>query len=252
MLHFSSTSHCLLSFPIMKTTGGFVGFLDAAALCLIWLTKQTVVSGQLAAPEVVSAAYGGTVTVACQYHLQYREYTKYWCKGSVYNQCTIVVKTPRNRISYRSSIADDKQAGVFTVTMTSLRDTDEDVYWCVIARFGINLYTRVQLVLSPTVATPTSTTPTPTQTPAPTTAPTPAPAPTPTQAPAPTPIQTLKPTPKHDEISWWAILRWILFTLMFCCLISTHIAVWQIQTAKKNTSAAAISPSKMYCMKNYE
>lgn len=33
--------------------------------------------------------------------------------------------------------------------------------------------------------------------------------------------------------SWWAILRWILFILMLCCLVSTHIIAWRIKTAIK-------------------
>lgn len=127
-------------------------FLHFAApvLCLFWQTKNGVDSVKLSAPEVVTAAYGGSVTVSCQYDHQFREHTKYWCKGKIYELCEIVVKTPRNRPSDRSSIADDKEAGVFTVNMTSLRESDEDMYWCVIARHGINVYTGVRLRLSHT------------------------------------------------------------------------------------------------------
>ncbi|XP_034446089.1 uncharacterized protein LOC117764429 isoform X2 [Hippoglossus hippoglossus] len=139
----------------MKIPGGCAGFLDATVLFLIWLTKQTVGSGPLSAPEEVTAAIGGSVTVACQ---------------------------------------------------------DEDVYWCVIAIHGGNIRTRVQLLVSHTVTVVTPTAP-----------------------------MALN----HDEISWWATLRWILFILMLCCLISTHIAVWRIQAAKKNMSATTISPSQL-------
>ncbi|XP_034446088.1 CMRF35-like molecule 1 isoform X1 [Hippoglossus hippoglossus] len=196
----------------MKIPGGCAGFLDATVLFLIWLTKQTVGSGPLSAPEEVTAAIGGSVTVACQYDPQYTSNTKYWCRGAVYILCRIVVKTPRNRDSDRSFIADNKEAGVFTVTMTSLNYRDEDVYWCVIAIHGGNIRTRVQLLVSHTVTVVTPTAP-----------------------------MALN----HDEISWWATLRWILFILMLCCLISTHIAVWRIQAAKKNMSATTISPSQL-------
>lgn len=33
-------------------------------------------------------------------------------------------------------------------------------------------------------------------------------------------------------ISWWAVLRWILFILMLCCLVSTHIVAWRIETTR--------------------
>lgn len=127
-------------------------FLHFAApvFCLHWLAKHTVDSAQLSAPGEVTGAYGGSVTVSCQYDHQFRERTKYWCKGPIYELCAIVVKTPKERLSDRSSIADDKEAGVFTVTMTSLRESDENMYWCVIARPGKNVYTGVRLVISHT------------------------------------------------------------------------------------------------------
>ncbi|KAK5863925.1 hypothetical protein PBY51_000910 [Eleginops maclovinus] len=183
----------------MKTLGLPLGFFNAPILCLFWLTKNTVDSFELTAPEVVTGAYGGSVTVLCQYHHRFRDYTKYWCRGSTYELCVIVVKTPKGQISERSSIADDKNAGVFTVTMTSLRESDEDTYWCVIARIGRNVHTAIQLRVSETAITTT-------------------------------PLSTIL---ERDEISWWATLRWILFIVMLCCLISTHITVWRIKVARK-------------------
>lgn len=106
-------------------------------------------SALLSAPGSVTAADGGSVTVPCQYDQQFRENTKYWCKGIIYEFCSIVVKTPRTRENNRSSIRDDKEAGVFTVTMTSLRKSDQDTYWCVVARYGRNVYTKVTLRVSP-------------------------------------------------------------------------------------------------------
>eukprot|EP00064_Thunnus_orientalis_P016872 superscaffoldBa00003439_g16944 len=109
---------------------------------------HTVDSDQLSAPGEVRAVNGGSVTVSCQYDHQFRDNTKYWCKGFVYELCVIIVKTPRNRINDRFSIADDKEAGIFNVTMTSLRQSDQDVYWCVISRLGRNVYSRVKLAIS--------------------------------------------------------------------------------------------------------
>ncbi|XP_060930109.1 major facilitator superfamily domain-containing protein 4B-like [Limanda limanda] len=201
---------------IMRVTGGSAGFLNATVLFLIWLTKQSVGSGLLSAPEVVTAANGGSVTVACQYDPKYKGYTKYWCRGAVYSRCSIEATTVWD--GGRSFIADNKEAGVFTVTMTSLRYRDEDVYWCAIKQFGRDIGVPVQLNVSHTVTVVTPTTPT----------------------------MTLN----HDEIGWWATLRWILFISMLGCLISTHIAVWRIQTAKKNMSATTTSPSQVTSVNN--
>ncbi|XP_031146322.1 CMRF35-like molecule 5 isoform X2 [Sander lucioperca] len=190
--------HIVLSIPIIKAAGMSLGFFNA--LCLFWLTMHAVDSVQLSAPEVVTGAYGASVTVSCQYDLQFKEYTKYWCKGQLYELCSIVVATPKGQQSDRSSIADDKDAGVFTVTMTSLKESDQEMYWCVIARPGRNVYTGVRLRVSHTVITTTD-----------------------------TPLLILE----QYEISWWATPRWIFFILMLCCLASTHLAVWRITATRK-------------------
>ncbi|KAM8754799.1 CMRF35-like molecule 3 [Acanthopagrus schlegelii] len=186
----------------MTTSGITLGFFYAPALCLLWLTKHAMGSALLSAPGSVTAADGGSVTVLCQYDQQFRENTKYWCKGIIYEFCSIVVKTPRTRENNRSSIRDDKEAGVFTVTMTSLRKSDQDTYWCVVARHGKNVYTKVTLRVSPAVITTTINTPT-------------------------------SSSPTQDEIRWWAPLRWILFISMLCCLVTTHVIAWRIKTSRK-------------------
>lgn len=128
----------------------------APVFCLLWLMKHTVDSVYLSAPKEVVGTYGGSVKVTCRYNLRFRDYTKYWCKGRVYDLCRIVVKTPRNRLSDRSSITDNKTAGAFTITTTSLQGSDDDVYWCVIATSGKNVNTRVRLRISHTGMTHTS------------------------------------------------------------------------------------------------
>ncbi|XP_008276854.1 CMRF35-like molecule 3 [Stegastes partitus] len=194
----------VLLIPIMRTSGICAGIFKAPVLCFLWLTKHTVDSAQLSAPEVVTGTYNGSVTISCQYSLQFKEYTKYWCKGQVYELCTIIVKTPKVRQNDRSSIVDDKEAGVFTVTMTLLQKTDEDMYWCVIARHGRNIFSRVRLLVSDTVTTPLTT----------------------------TQINSFLIL-EQEQTSWWAALRWILFILMLCCLASTHIIVWWTKAEKK-------------------
>ncbi|XP_040050405.2 CMRF35-like molecule 3 [Gasterosteus aculeatus] len=181
----------------MKTSGLSLGLLNAPLLCLFWLTKHAVASAQLSAPEVVTGAYGGSVAVPCQYDRQFRDNIKYWCRGPLYDLCQIVAETPRRRPEERGSIADDKKAGVFTVTMDSLREADNGKYWCVINRPGRDIHTGVKLLVSHTVMTTTTT--------------------------------LLEP----DVTSWWMTLRWISFILMLCCLVSTRIAEWKTTAARK-------------------
>ncbi|KAM4563464.1 CMRF35-like molecule 3 [Odontesthes bonariensis] len=186
----------------MKTTGIFFSLFNALVFSPLSLTEDAVDSVELSAPEEVTATLGGSVTVSCQYDLRLKEHTKYWCKGPVYHVCEIVVKTPRNRPNDRSFIADHKGEGVFTVTMTRLTESDEDMYWCVIARSGTNIYKRVKLFISHTAMTPSTTTES---------------------------ISLLMP--EESETSWWAHLRWILLFGMVGCLASTHMAVWRMTAA---------------------
>ncbi|XP_011600983.1 CMRF35-like molecule 3 isoform X3 [Takifugu rubripes] len=102
-------------------------FFCGPVLCVFWLPAGTD-PARLSAPEEVTAALGGSLTVSCRYAHTYRDHTKYWCKGKTYELCHIVVKTPRNRPSSRAFIEDYKQKGFFTVTMTSLEERDEDQY----------------------------------------------------------------------------------------------------------------------------
>lgn len=122
--------------------------LAAPVLCLLWLPEQAADPFQLSAPEEVRAALGGSISVSCRYNQRYSDNTKYWCKGKTYELCTIVVKTPRNRQSNRNFITDNRQRGFFTVTMTFLEEHDDDMYWCVIARFGRNIYAGVRVRVS--------------------------------------------------------------------------------------------------------
>ncbi|XP_062420186.1 CMRF35-like molecule 3 isoform X2 [Pungitius pungitius] len=133
----------------MKTSG--MSLFTAPLLCLLWLTQRA--SGQLSAPEEVTGACGGSVAVPCLYGSNFRDNTKYWCKGWIYDLCQIVAKTPRRRPEDRGSIVDDKEAGVFTVTMSSLTRADDGMYWCVIGGYGRNIHTGVRLRVAHTMMT---------------------------------------------------------------------------------------------------
>ncbi|CAG6021740.1 unnamed protein product [Menidia menidia] len=182
----------------MKTSGLLFILFKAVVLIHFWVTKKTVDSVELLAPEEVSGTFGGSVTIQCQYSFGFKDHTKYWCRGPVYYFCKIEVKTPRNRVNDRIFITDTKEAGVFTVTMTQLTQSDEDVYWCVIATSGTNIYKSVRVSISNTVITP--------------------------------PMRTVSSSSlilTEGETCWWETLRWILLFVMLGCLALTHITVWR-------------------------
>uniref|UniRef100_A0A3B3IKQ0 Immunoglobulin domain-containing protein n=1 Tax=Oryzias latipes TaxID=8090 RepID=A0A3B3IKQ0_ORYLA len=115
---------------------------------VLWSNKQRAGCVQLSAPEEVTGTRGGSLTVSCQYDLEFKDNPKYWCRGSVYELCRIVVRTPKKHINNRTFIADDNRVGIFNVTMSPLRKEDENVYWCVISRSGRNVFQRVTLRVS--------------------------------------------------------------------------------------------------------
>ncbi|XP_054902309.1 CMRF35-like molecule 3 [Poeciliopsis prolifica] len=187
----------------MRTSACSASKICVPVLCLLLLMKNKVDSVDLLAPEEVTATPGGLVEIACQYDLQFKESPKYWCKGSVYELCRILVKTNRKTQSDRYLIADDRETGVFTVTMTSLMEKDEDKYWCVIARFGRNVYKGVRLVITQTATTPST---------------------------------TESSFFAQQETSLWASLRWFLFLVILGCLAITHVVVRRMEASRNPES----------------
>ncbi|XP_077437097.1 CMRF35-like molecule 1 [Vanacampus margaritifer] len=184
----------------MRISGSLFGFFKALFLFIFWLPKHSADPDQL---KVIRAAYGGSLVVPCHYDIQFRNSTKYWCRGPIYELCRIIAKTPKQRKNGRCSIADDKEAGVITVTMTALRRRDADMYWCVVARPGRNIFTAVKLIVFDTVIAPTS------------------------EVPA-----TTSETNK-DKTRWWEALRWIIFLSLVLSVAAAHIVAWKLKAARK-------------------
>ncbi|XP_061530551.1 CMRF35-like molecule 3 [Phycodurus eques] len=188
----------------MGTSVSLFSFFKVPLLFILWLPKHSADPDQLKAPRLIRAANGGSLTVSCWYDSQFRDNSKYWCRGAVYEFCKIVVKTPKQRNHNRWSIADDKEAGAFIVTMTSVRQSDGDKYWCVVARPGRNIVAGVKLIVSNKVIAPTSTMP-----------------------------ENSSESNEQDKTRWWEPLRWIIFSSMLFSLVSAHGAVWRIKAAHK-------------------
>ncbi|XP_014898863.1 CMRF35-like molecule 3 [Poecilia latipinna] len=183
----------------MRTSACSASKICVPFLCLLLLMKDKVDSVDLLAPEEVTTSPGGLVKVACQYDLQFKERPKYWCKGSVYELCRVLVKTTSRTQHDRYFIADDRAAGVFTVTMTSLVESDEDKYWCVISRYGRNVFKGVRLVITQTATTPST---------------------------------TKSSFLAQQETSLWQSLRWFLFLVTLGCLAMTHVVVWRMEASR--------------------
>ncbi|XP_042179523.1 polymeric immunoglobulin receptor-like [Oncorhynchus tshawytscha] len=82
----------------------------------------------------VSVKRGGSITIPCLYNQRYRNNVKYWCRGYYWIGCSTVVRTDHQKTSRKTSISDDINQRVFTVTMTSLSPSDSDYYWCIVER----------------------------------------------------------------------------------------------------------------------
>ncbi|KPP57732.1 polymeric immunoglobulin receptor-like, partial [Scleropages formosus] len=80
----------------------------------------------------MSAEGGGSVTVPCYYDQRYKHHVKYWCKGFIWELCSILVRTDSAPNKGDMSITDDPDRLVFTVTMRNLQEKDTDWYWCAV------------------------------------------------------------------------------------------------------------------------
>ncbi len=96
---------------------------------------------------------GGGVSITCRYDEGYTDNEKYFCKGkktitSHFGWCFDLIKTKEKDKwidSGRFSLYDDTTATVFTVTFRNLTEQDSGTYWCGTDRYGIDLYTEVNL-----------------------------------------------------------------------------------------------------------
>uniref|UniRef100_A0A674A276 Immunoglobulin domain-containing protein n=1 Tax=Salmo trutta TaxID=8032 RepID=A0A674A276_SALTR len=84
----------------------------------------------------VSVQTGGSITFPCSYDLNHINHVKYWCKGLRWDACSYVVRTDHPKSSGKTSISDDINKRIFTVTMTDLTSWDygnyryTGWYWC--------------------------------------------------------------------------------------------------------------------------
>ncbi|XP_055097688.1 CMRF35-like molecule 1 isoform X6 [Symphalangus syndactylus] len=123
------------------------------------------IATEITGPTTVNGLERGSLTVRCVYSSHWETYLKWWCRGAVWRDCKILVKTDGSEQEVkrdRVSIKDNQKNHTFTVTMEDLMKTDADTYWCGIERTGSDNGVPVQVTIDPasTAAptTPTSTT----------------------------------------------------------------------------------------------
>ncbi|XP_017453231.1 CMRF35-like molecule 5 [Rattus norvegicus] len=123
-----------------------------SALLFLFLPGYSTAQDLLIGPEKVSGQEQGSLTARCQYASHWKDYSKYWCRGSSWHLCGILVETDaserlvkKNRVSIR----DNQTHFIFTVTMEDLRMSDADIYWCGITKVGYDLMSKIHLSIDP-------------------------------------------------------------------------------------------------------
>ncbi|KAF6092816.1 CD300 molecule like family member f [Phyllostomus discolor] len=114
-------------------------------------------SGVIMGPEEARGPERGSLTVQCRYVPGWEKHVKYWCRGSDFSICRILVRTAGSEQEVkkdRVSIRDNQTSRVFTVTMEKLRREDADTYWCVIERAGSDHGAPVKVTVGPPAGTP--------------------------------------------------------------------------------------------------
>ncbi|XDV33966.1 hypothetical protein PO909_004193 [Leuciscus waleckii] len=95
----------------------------------------------------ITAQSGGSVTIPCHYHLLHKDLPKFWCKGKIWVTCMTMRSTnqeKRTGISFYNS-PDEL---VTTMTMTNLRSSDSNRYWCAVRKPGSNARTSLELTVT--------------------------------------------------------------------------------------------------------
>nr|XP_035958104.1 natural cytotoxicity triggering receptor 2 [Halichoerus grypus] len=128
------------------------------ALLLLLLLLPLLIPGSWALPEAqhLHRVAGQTLSVTCQYPPKGWPYErKGWCKELSAFKCSrLVTSSSPGRLvqASRFSIWDNPSAGIFTVTMTGLKEEDSGHYWCRIYHASSNSVSksvRFYLAVSP-------------------------------------------------------------------------------------------------------
>ncbi|XP_067281992.1 CMRF35-like molecule 9 [Pseudorasbora parva] len=95
----------------------------------------------------ITAQSGGSVTIPCHYNLQLKDLPKFWCKGKYW--IPYMIMRPTNQEKQTGiSFSNSPDELVTTMTMTNLRSTDSNRYWCAVKRQGSFVRTSLELIVT--------------------------------------------------------------------------------------------------------
>ncbi|CAB1318984.1 unnamed protein product [Coregonus sp. 'balchen'] len=101
------------------------------------LSILLLIFSRLSGAYRVSVKTGGSITIPCPYHQEYKTHVKYWCKGYYFNSCSPVVRTYLPKSTAKASISDDINQLTFTVNMTDLGRKSSGRYYCAVVINGL-------------------------------------------------------------------------------------------------------------------
>ncbi|XP_016879701.1 CMRF35-like molecule 1 isoform X10 [Homo sapiens] len=207
-------------------------------LLLFWLSGYSIVT-QITGPTTVNGLERGSLTVQCVYRSGWETYLKWWCRGAIWRDCKILVKTSGSEQEVkrdRVSIKDNQKNRTFTVTMEDLMKTDADTYWCGIEKTGNDLGVTVQVTIDPastTASTPAPTTPTSTTFTAPVTQ----------EETSSSPTLTGHHLDNRHKLLKLSVLLPLIFTILLLLLVAASLLAWRMM--KYQQKAAGMSPEQV-------
>ncbi|XP_036922066.1 CMRF35-like molecule 1 isoform X2 [Sturnira hondurensis] len=119
---------------------------------LFRLSGSSDPSADITGPEEVRGPERGSLTMQCHYVPGWEPYEKYWCRGTHFRNCGILVRTTGSEQEVkedRVSIRDNWKSLQFTVTMKKLRREDAGTYWCGIEKNESDPRVPVKVTVGP-------------------------------------------------------------------------------------------------------
>ncbi|XP_004040981.2 CMRF35-like molecule 1 isoform X1 [Gorilla gorilla gorilla] len=185
-------------------------------LCFPGYSIATEITG----PTTVNGLERGSLTVQCVYRSGWETYLKWWCRGAIWHDCKILVKTTGSEQEVkrdRVSIKDNQKNRTFTVTMEDLMKTDADTYWCGIEKTGNDLGVTVQVTIDPAPVTQEETSSSPTL--------------------------TGHHLDNRHKLLKLSVLLPLIFTILLLLSVAASLLAWRMM--KRQQKAAGMSPEQV-------
>nr|XP_004040981.1 CMRF35-like molecule 1 isoform X1 [Gorilla gorilla gorilla] len=188
-------------------------------LLLFWLSGYSIAT-EITGPTTVNGLERGSLTVQCVYRSGWETYLKWWCRGAIWHDCKILVKTTGSEQEVkrdRVSIKDNQKNRTFTVTMEDLMKTDADTYWCGIEKTGNDLGVTVQVTIDPAPVTQEETSSSPTL--------------------------TGHHLDNRHKLLKLSVLLPLIFTILLLLSVAASLLAWRMM--KRQQKAAGMSPEQV-------